>query len=201
MSYVAQKKALRRQSLAARDALDPNTRCEHSLRICSIAACLPHLSGARCVALYAPIGSEVDVEPLLLQLLALRLVVALPRMRPDKRLDFVAVTSLAHPAAGGFGIREPEGAALPITQLDLVMVPGLAFDGEGHRLGYGGGYYDRTLLGYTQAVIGIAFSQQIHASVPAAPHDRFVDGVVCELGYKPRLRPHNSGQTSGPVAT
>ena len=86
--------------------------------------------------------------------------------------------------------RARRGLALSMAQLDLVMVPGLAFDGEGHRLGYGGGYYDRTLLGYTGTVMGVAFSQQIHASLPVAPHDHPMDGVICELGYKPRTQGH-----------
>ncbi len=200
MSHDADKKALRHLCLAARDGLDANAREAHSQRICTLAAALPPVLRARCVGLYAPIGSEVDVAPLLQHLVAAGRMVALPRMRPDKRLDFVAVVSLGALSPGAFGIREPTGLALPMVQLDLVMAPGLAFDGEGRRLGYGGGYYDRTLLGYTGMVMGVAFSQQIHAALPGAPHDRPVDGVVCELGYKPCIGTHNSGQSRGPVA-
>jgi 5-formyltetrahydrofolate cyclo-ligase len=86
-------------------------------------------------------------------------------------------------AAGVWGIREPEPSA-PAVAPEIVIVPLLAFDRSGHRIGYGAGYYDLTIaaLRATQAVvaIGVAFAAQEIAAVPATPHDAPLDLVLTE---------------------
>lgn len=117
--------------------------------------------------------------------LASNRVLLLPRVVAGG-LEFAAVDDLATLRTGRFGVPEP-GASSIAVQLapgDLVLVPGLAFDRSGGRLGRGGGYYDRAFPAAREApvLIGLAFSLQWIESVPMGPLDRRVDGVITEIG-------------------
>ncbi len=130
---------------------------------------------ARVVYGFAPRESEPDwLGPAF----PLDKVFAFPRTE-GAAMSFYAARDLA---PGRFGIREPVGSELPPPP-DLILVPGLAFDRSGNRLGWGGGFYDRW-LGTHPGVprLGIGFSCQIVADLPGEPHDLRVDGVLTEAG-------------------
>jgi 5-formyltetrahydrofolate cyclo-ligase len=128
-------------------------------------------------------GSEVDTAPLIAGLRSRGTIVALPRIEGSEVVPVVATPGAAMTETS-FGAIEPaEGRVLDIAELDLVVVPGVAFDRSCDRVGYGGGYYDR-LLGMRRdgvAAIAIAFSIQIVDLVPTGAIDRRIDGVVTEL--------------------
>jgi 5-formyltetrahydrofolate cyclo-ligase len=84
---------------------------------------------------------------------------------------------------GLFGIREPL-AHWPSVEPQALLVPLLAFDAHGHRLGYGGGFYDRTLAALKACAIGIAFVGQEVTALPHEPHDRPLDAVLTEAGLR-----------------
>ena len=84
---------------------------------------------------------------------------------------------------GAFGILEPRGDLVGVDTLDVVLAPGLAFTREGERLGMGGGFYDRTLNGYGGRVIGVAYEEEVLATVPSGAHDRRVDSLVSPSGW------------------
>ena len=114
-------------------------------------------------------------------------VILLPRMIGTGRLEFACVHDLEGLVLGRFGVREPPPscAAQPLSGSSLVLVPGLAFDRRGGRLGRGAGYYDRALApvradGVRPLYFGIGFALQLVDSLPTAPHDVRVDGVVTE---------------------
>lgn len=136
------------------------------------------------VAGYWPLGSELDARPLLLHLRSLGRTVALPLSGPRGQALTFRDWDPAQPlAAGRYGIAEP-GADRPEVAPTVLLVPMLAFDRTGHRLGYGAGYYDRTLdalrrLGPVQAV-GVAFAAQEVEAVPCADHDERLDWIVTE---------------------
>ncbi len=133
---------------------------------------------------YWPIGDEIDVMPALLALAADGHKVALPvivgRGRP---LEFRVWREGDATRRGAFGIREPLDAA-PAIEPDVVLVPLLAFDRAGFRLGYGGGFYDRSLAALRARspvlAVGIAWSAQEVAAVPRGGHDEPLDWVVTE---------------------
>ena len=133
-----------------------------------------------------PFGSEWDTHALLEAALARAKTVALPRVnRATRMLDICAITRLEHDAAPGYrGIPEPGAhcALIDIASIDWVLVPGVAFDPDGHRIGYGGGYYDRLLplLRADARRVAAAFELQLVERVPAASHDVTVDAVVTE---------------------
>ena len=140
-------------------------------------------------ALYVPLAGEVDIAALLAARWQRDLPVWLPRMREDGALDFVAVRDPSQLRTARHGIRQPraELAATPLPELEAVVLPGLAFDEVGVRLGRGGGYYDRSLASHPPGRphrIGVAFAFQILEALPRAPHDLRVDTLITEHGAR-----------------
>jgi len=177
------KRALRRAVLAQRDALPPEERSAGSEAIAERFLGLSEVVGADTVLAFSSFGSEVDTAPLIARLRSRGSTVALPRIEGNEVVPVVATLGAAMTQTS-FGAREPaEGRVLEVAELDLVAVPGVAFDRSCDRVGYGAGYYDR-LLGMRRegvAAIAIAFSIQIVDRVPTGAIDRRIDGVVTEL--------------------
>ncbi len=179
------KRALREGVLARVDALGPAARARAARRIVEAIVALPSFRDARTVLLTLSFRNEWQTRPLLEAAGAAGKRVALPRVDATARtLSLCEVRSLARDVAAGFhGIDEPLAHCEPVAPpaVDWVLVPGVAFDAERQRLGYGGGYYDRllpTLVGATR--VAGAFDVQIVDRVPAAPHDQRVDVLVSE---------------------
>jgi 5-formyltetrahydrofolate cyclo-ligase len=181
------KIALRRQVLARRDALPADARAAGAAAIAARIAALPSFIAARVVLLTLAFRSEWDTSPLVLAALAAGRTVAVPRVDPQKRmLSLHSITDIGCDTDPGHqGIPEPRPYCPEVAPaaIDWVLVPGVAFDAAGRRLGYGGGYYDRLLplLRPDAARVAGAFELQITDQVPAAPHDLFVDTIVTEL--------------------
>ena len=177
------KRALRREILAERDALRADERSARSEAIADRFLELPEATGARTVLAFWSFGSEVDTAPLIARLRSQGTTVALPRIEGSEVVPVVATPGAAMTETS-FGAMEPaEGSVLGVAELDLVVVPGVAFDRSCDRMGYGAGYYDR-LLGMRRdgvAAIAVAFSIQIVDLVPTGAIDRRIDGVVTEL--------------------
>jgi 5-formyltetrahydrofolate cyclo-ligase len=182
----AAKLAIRRQVLAARDALSPDYRAAAAEAIAGRLTALPSFARARTVLLTLAFRSEWNTLPLVHAALATGKVVAIPRVNAATRmLDLFALTDPERDVAAGFhGIPEPHSHCAPVAPatVDWVLVPGVAFDAAGRRLGYGGGYYDRLLplLAPGAARVVGAFDLQIVERVPAAPHDLTVGAIVTE---------------------
>lgn len=139
-------------------------------------------AAARTVMLFAPLADEPDVWPLVDEALRAGKAVALPRFAPD-RLEYEAALvadATRDVQPGRFGIREPRpGCPLaPLEQLDLVLVPGVAFDPHGRRLGRGKGYYDRLLARVRGVKCGVGFDLQVVAEVPAGAQDGTLDCLL-----------------------
>ena len=178
------KRALREYVLRARDTLDPATRARASRLIVEGLWRLEALRGARRPLLTLPFRSEWDTRPLVLRALEAGMEVALPRVDAATRaLALHRIGDLAADTVAGYrDIPEPRAALPQIapSTVDVVLVPGVAFDAAGRRLGYGGGYYDRLLrdLEATVPRIAGAFDEQVIDCVPAVDHDQRVDFVV-----------------------
>jgi 5-formyltetrahydrofolate cyclo-ligase len=142
-------------------------------------------AGLRSVAAYLPVGGEPPTVPLLDALVGGGTRILLPVIDGD-RLDWAAYTGPADVATGPLGISEPTGPRLgrrALAEVDLVLVPALAVDGHGNRLGRGRGYYDRALADVAVPTVAVVYDDELLANVPTEPHDQRVDGVLRPAGY------------------
>lgn len=142
---------------------------------------MPEVAAARTVALYSALGPEADASVALPLLLERDIAVVFPRV-VGELLEFAPASSLDELHAGFRGVLEPESVPIDASVLDVVVVPGVAFDRAGGRLGQGGGHYDRTLaqLGSKTFRVGFCFSCQIVDKVPRERHDELLDALVTE---------------------
>jgi 5-formyltetrahydrofolate cyclo-ligase len=137
---------------------------------------------ADCLALYSAIHNEVLTGAVAEQAFAAGKTLAYPRVNADN-LEFVAVKSSEELTPGIFGVLEPQGCKLIAAEdLDLVVVPGVVFDQQGHRLGYGRGFYDRALNECREdcVKVGFAFDFQLIEALPAAAHDKTLSVLMTE---------------------
>jgi 5-formyltetrahydrofolate cyclo-ligase len=176
------KRLLRAEVLARRDQLSAAHRAAASAAIRASILALRRLFVPGPVSIFWPIRSEVDTRPLIGQLAETGLATCLPIVSGE-RLIFRAWRPGEPLQAAGFGLREPLADA-PLMQPSTLLVPLSAFDRRAHRLGYGKGYYDRTLAGLARQgpilAIGLAFSAQEADRVPTEPHDQALDYIVTE---------------------
>lgn len=200
MDMQPEKKALRLRMARLRDALPPEDRAERSRRICRQALAVLRQwreSGAedgredRAVLVYVPFRSEADTWPLIRELWREGVPVAAPKTDPRSgELALYRIEGERQLKPGAWGISEPDpDRCEPVDPAGIgaVIVPGLAFDRRGGRLGYGAGYYDRLFRAFRAGgrmplAIGFAFAAQLVDRVPMEPHDVPVDRVVTEEG-------------------
>ncbi len=176
---AAEKSRWRARLRQARDAVPAALRGEHSRAACERA--LAELEACRQVGLYAAKASELDATPLALALRARGCTILYPRAEvATHTLAFVRVDDEAALVPGAYGVREPRGDAVALDELDAIVAPGLGFDEQGGRLGFGAGYYDRVLAAFAGLTVGLAFEAQIVPRLPREPHDRSVRLVVTE---------------------
>lgn len=186
---VARRKAaLRIEARARRDEIVPGERIAASRAIEARLAALPSLETAHVVHCYVGIGSEVATEELLRGLLLRGQRVVCPRVNDRGTLDHLEISQIESLVAGPMGLRQPDAAlARPIglAEVEVMLIPALAFNRAGYRLGYGRGYYDRAveeLAGHGRATtIGLAFESQLVDELPREEHDQPVDLIVTEV--------------------
>jgi len=177
------KPATRRLLLAVRDGMGVEERATASEAIGRAALAL--VGDARVVALYAEKGSEVATGMLDRWLRERGVRVVYPRVVGDSRkLVFHEVALDELVLAARFGLREPvaSSAIVEASAIDVFFVPGLAFDREGARIGWGRGHYDATLIDAPNArLVGLAFACQMVERIDRDPHDVLLDYVVTEV--------------------
>ncbi|MFI5999154.1 5-formyltetrahydrofolate cyclo-ligase [Streptomyces sp. NPDC051366] len=190
----SEKAGLRRELLAARRALSPEFLRTSALALSRSALELPELADAHTVAAYVSVGAEPGTRDLLDALRAAGKRVLLPVLLPDNDLDWAAydgpgsLAEAAHP--GKMRLLEPAGPRLgpdAVAGADAVLLPGLAVDGRGMRLGRGGGSYDRVLArlaraGAHPALVVLLYDEEVVARVPEEPHDHPVQAVATPSG-------------------
>ncbi|WP_078864988.1 MULTISPECIES: 5-formyltetrahydrofolate cyclo-ligase [unclassified Streptomyces] len=190
------KRALRRELLAVRNRLTADDVRVAGRALAERALDLPELARARTVAAYVSVGGEPGTLALLDALRARGVRVLLPALLPDNDLDwgeYAGPGSLARVRHGGkMALFEPSGPRLgpdAVTDADVVLLPGLAVDARGMRLGRGGGSYDRVLARLERAgarprLVVLLYDTEVVARVPAEAHDKPVHAVVTPSGVR-----------------
>ena len=181
--HITEEKALLRQKIESLiAAINPAKREQESEEICS--ELLAQIPKDAVVCAYMPLPTEVDLRPLLTNMLKRSQALYLPRYE-DGNVVFSRITDLDALTEGRFNIPEPQQDAqvLEDDKADIVLVPGRAFDQHGNRLGRGGGGYDKWIAAQRNVspdtqFLGVAFKCQIVDEVPIEPHDQKVDTVV-----------------------
>lgn len=183
------KAEIRQQLLALRKQLAPARHRSLSAQVQARLMASPQFRRAANVALYSPVQNEVGTAALFTAAREQGKAVFYPRVVGEE-LVFREVLTLADLEPGAFGVREPgAGPGVTASELDLLVVPGAAFDLRGQRLGYGRGFYDRCLA-RTEAdnlSVGLCFELQLREQLPAAEHDMVVDFLATEDRLIPAL--------------
>lgn len=182
-SLPRRKAAARKTVRTRRSSLSPAERRRAAHKAAVHAARAACKAQARHVAIFLSMTEELDTAPLIGRLLDQGCTLYVPKVAAAGRLRFTRLAGALR--RNRYGIAEPVALSLP-ARLDLVLLPLVAFDGKGRRLGMGGGYYDRWLARPCRRPLrmGYAFAAQEVAAVPAAAHDVRLDAVVTERGLR-----------------
>jgi len=187
MSDMDGKREIRKRILALRNAMPREEIAAASLEIVKKLTEMEQIRRASTLMVFLSFGSEVHTDDLIRWGWGEGKRIVVPLCCPETReLMPCRIDGFDELETGHYGIREPKASRLqPVPQrdIDAVLIPAVAFDRRGCRVGYGGGYYDRFLPEVPRAAkIGAAFACQIVAEIPADPYDVTVDRIVTEKG-------------------
>lgn len=180
MTLSEQKSVLRKQIGAKLKDISPSVRIVESMDLC--ARLEAQLQSAHTILFFAPMTDELDIWLLLQKFLASKKICALPYFDSSTQIYSARrVLNLeSDVVAGKFSIREPVSTCeeIALDKFDAVLVPGLAFDLNGDRLGRGRGFYDRILSKASGVKCGVAYDFQLMEKLPVEPHDAKVNFIV-----------------------
>ncbi|MGM9892281.1 5-formyltetrahydrofolate cyclo-ligase [Limosilactobacillus sp.] len=175
------KSELRQAYIARLQQLDVNTRLGEEKRLASELYDQPEWMGAKVIALTLSQSFEIDTAPLILHARHEGRTVVVPRTLPHRQMEFVELKENTTFKETSFGVLEPQdGQVFTPDEIDLIVVPGVAFTTTGKRLGFGGGYYDRYLSNYHGKTISLALPTQVAGDNEwtAEEHDQEIDRVI-----------------------
>ncbi|MFF2533698.1 5-formyltetrahydrofolate cyclo-ligase [Brevibacillus sp. NPDC058079] len=188
MDQKTNKKQLRSHILERRKSMSAREREQLSREVCDQLLSHERLADAKAIMAFHPFGDELDILPFLHEVKKRGQDIWLPLTNvAERRLIPYRYTGPHMLKQGVYGIWEPDPAlaeVADVSHLDAILVPGVAFDSKGGRMGYGGGYYDRFLatLKKLPFLVGVGFSIQVVEHVPLESHDVLLDEVVTEKG-------------------
>ncbi|MCF7846302.1 MAG: 5-formyltetrahydrofolate cyclo-ligase [Candidatus Peribacteraceae bacterium] len=176
-----EKSRLRSEMLAKLKNFAEPERAKQNQALAEKLFVLPEFQDAKTITFFASEPFEVATDSMIEKSLESGKQVALPRVEKDSRdLEFHEIKNLTELQPGCFGINcpVPEAPKVPLAEIDLLVVPGLAFDLAGNRLGRGGGYFDRVLEKFSGVSVGLAFDFQIILDIPAEKFDQKVSKIL-----------------------
>lgn len=142
---------------------------------------LPEFTSARVILFFASFQSEVDTVPMIRRALTFGKRVVLPKVKGAELVLHEIVDLDKDVSPGTWGIPEPHGSSpVMLEEIDLIIVPGAAYDEQGNRVGYGAGFYDKLLSEFKKMTVAVAFECQIVPNAPAEIHDIPVKKIVTE---------------------
>jgi 5-formyltetrahydrofolate cyclo-ligase len=185
MTITEQKKQVRQQMHIERAALNQSYKQKYDTWICNSLLKKIKENNYQTIHCYLPMGTEIDIFPLIQILLDRKITVVTPRTLPKRRLKHLILNSLDKLEEGVYGTEHPAGDNEFTGKYDLIITPGLAFDASNYRLGYGGGYYDNFMVQYPAArKIGICYPFQMVDEIPIEAHDLALDEILWHESLK-----------------
>lgn len=184
MTIIDQKKELRQEMKTRRAAIPATLKAEYDQWICQALWRMIDHHQFHTIHLHLPMGTEINIFPLIEQLLSHGLTLVAPKALPEGKFQNLVLHALDKVEKGRFGTTYPGGEEEYTGTYDLIIVPGLAFDRLGYRLGYGGGYYDNFMIHHPGArKVGVAYPFQQVETVPTEPHDIRLDEVLIKQDF------------------
>ena len=180
------KKTIRQEVLRRRDAISKNVKKEKDIVIMQRISQLPEFINAKTIFFYTSFRSEVDTMDMIKVSLNTGKLIVLPKVdKENNRLKLYEIKNMNELARGYMWILEPfvsEDRLRDLDDIDLIIIPGAAFDIYGNRLGYGAGFYDMLLSKMEKKIpiVAPAYEEQIVEKIPAEPHDIKVDKIVTD---------------------
>jgi 5-formyltetrahydrofolate cyclo-ligase len=178
------KKNLRSQLMQYRERMDPEIKARHDAAILSRVLSLREYANAQIVFTYVSKPIEVDTTELIRSALKSGKKVAVPLCIPETYgMEFYEINSLDELSSGTYGVLEPDPSRsrrVENQKNSICIVPGLSFDSQGYRLGYGKGYYDRFLSGFVGTTVGLCYAKCMKWNLPHGYYDQPVDLLITE---------------------
>lgn len=179
MSVIEKKKHLRRAMIEKRNTIPLSIKKQYDEWVCDELKKLIIDSKFKVVHTYLPMSSEIDLIPLIEFMLENSITVISPKTLPNRKLENRFLTSLQDLEKGVAGTSHPANPSIYMGPIDMIIVPGLAFDEFNYRLGYGGGYYDNFLCTQPNALkVGAYYPTQKTETLPREDHDFRLDKIV-----------------------
>jgi 5-formyltetrahydrofolate cyclo-ligase len=180
------KESIRKEVLKKRDAISRATKTAKDVSIKQRLFALDDFVNAEVVFFYASFRSEVETHTMIKESLEMGKRVMLPKVyREGHRVKLYEIKDITELSPGHMGILEPsfsDAYSLSIDEVTIIIIPGVAFDYSGNRLGYGGGYYDMLLAQRKKKapIIALAYDEQLVDEIPSEPHDIKVDMIITD---------------------
>jgi 5-formyltetrahydrofolate cyclo-ligase len=179
LSVSIKKAALRKHLLEKRDAISAEFRNISSKKIHENLKQINSYTNSQNIGCYFPIGSEVDTNNIMLEILKQNKNMLLPKI-VNSNMEFYVIPNLEKLEKGKFDIMEPKDNCEKAENIDCILVPTVGISKNGDRLGYGRGYYDKFLSSSNAIKISLTYSNQIVKSVPSELHDIKIDLIITE---------------------
>lgn len=184
MSIILQKKSIRNKMRKKRNQISSELKFKYDKWICEEIYNLIKSKNYKTVHCYLPIQSEIDIFPLIKKLLAENITLVCPKTSKNRKLEHLVLQSTNSIEKGILNTLHPSGNAIYNSYYDLIIVPGLAFDKNNYRLGYGGGYYDTFLKSNkTAEKAGLFYPFQEVDTIPRESHDVQLDNIIVNKDF------------------
>ena len=184
MSIIDRKKILRKDMLLKRSKLLNPAKKKYDEWICNTFWNIIKTHQFKKVHCYLPMGTEIDITPLINNMLHDGITVVTPKTLTKRRLQHLVLASLNELEQGLFGTQYPANGMEFLGTYDLIIVPGLSFNSLNYRLGYGGGYYDNFMEQHPNSKkIGICYPFQFVEKIPLEAHDLQLDEILVDLDF------------------
>ncbi len=175
------KEALRKEGLNKRNQMSCDEIVNLSNKIIKQIKKRIDFESYQVFGFYMPLGNEVDLRPLMEELINLGKTIVLPKVHDKKQMEFYPIQRIDEVHVGKYQVLEPNSKEkMPKTNIKIMFIPGIYFSYDGYRLGFGGGYYDRYLEDYPHLKIGVCYSYQHITSIPTNCHDIPMDDIITE---------------------